>query len=230
MDIGLSTIVQRLTCPAFQPVSAGSSTTRSNIPSYLRGRMIHAAAESYLRDELLSTFFNLLKNLTEDDPEAREELLRMGCNLLSFMNQSIGPALPVIPEAPLELTVPAGGKLYKVHGRADCVVQTSPRPLVLDWKPSPRSDGLDVLQVRFYLAAVLIQSGKSVGDWLIWYYQGGLARGADSLDDLLESLRAALLRMDESNTLRPGPHCSDCFMQGECEIHERSMVGVSRSL
>lgn len=220
MDFSISTVINRLTCPGFRspPVVFGSAPAADEPPADLQGRLIHAAAESYLLGEPIGTGLQLIRNVAGG--ETGEELVRQFLNLVSFLNQSVSQSAVVMPEADLSLSIQTSGCEAVVHGRSDCVIVQDMHTTVIDWKSSPRPDGLDLLQVRFYLAAALRAHGLPEGDWVLYYYRGGLRRGAASQDDLLSLLAAALERAVTASALRPGTHCGGCAERKECQAFD----------
>lgn len=168
-----------------------SSTGGEPVPTAQdEGLLLHQVAESYLKGDRLDQVLDLLVTAPGLEGE-REDLRQKGLALLSYFNRTFqGDAIEI--EVPLTLVV---GEVA-LHGRADCI-QYGPQGLHLyDWKPAPRGDGLDRLQVAIYLAAALTAAGQTEGRWTLYYYQTGRqvcghARLADLMNTVSEAINQA---------------------------------------
>lgn len=214
----ITALIDRLCCPAYQrPTSPHQHPTAYPLAPQLQGQALHALVESYLRGEPLAAGFNLL-NALPIGSELRTEMVRRACNLLSVANQLVAGAKTVETEVPLSLSLTATDNRYTLHGFCDCLLTgTDGAVTVVDWKPGPHPHGLDQLQVKAYLAAVLTARGLERGTWVLYYYDtNGLRRCTAALNELMAELYAALAIALAPGGLRPGVHCTGCVLRKEC--------------
>lgn len=219
MDLVITTLVQRLTCSSYSPLSVKTDPVPlASPPPALAGEILHAMVESYLSNDPVAMSFNLL-HAAPVTADQRAELERMACNLLNYANRLHATALSVETEVPLHLLIQTERGSFNVHGNCDCLMTTPSGILAVEWKPVPRTDGLDDLQIKFYLASALMRFGRQRGEWHIYYYRNGqVRRGTAELDSLLVEVRQALTRALDSTGLQAGPHCVGCSNRKECVV------------
>jgi hypothetical protein len=169
------------------PRSPATGSEEASPHAQAEGLLLHNVAEAYLKGDSLDQVLDLLVT-APGLADQQEHLRQMGLALLSYLNRTFKGA-PVEAEVPLSLTIGD----FTLHGRADCI-QRRPQGLHLyDWKPAPRPDGLDRLQIGLYLAAALTAAGQTEGDWTIYYYSiGRQVRGHAKLSDLMPIVHSAI--------------------------------------
>lgn len=222
MDLSISGVVFRLACPSFSPFQIDALEGEEEgeaSPPQLQGIVLHAVVESYLKNEPIAAAVNLLRTLSGDAAFV-SEVERRACNLISFASQLTVGAEEVRPEASIHLALenPDNGDSVMLHGRCDCLVVRRSQVIVVDWKPAPRADRLDELQLMFYLYATLVERDMRRGEWLLYFYEhGGSRRGVATRDELRNRLVQAVVQsLGGEGSLHPGGHCTSCLYRKEC--------------